>query len=309
MNSRFNVLLFYKYTKISDPEEFRVEHLKLCEKLKLKGRIIIASEGINGTVEGTIKNTEKYIKTLTKDERFSDIHFKKSIGDGKAFPKLSIKVREEIVSAHLNNDKNPKKLTGNYITPEQLHGLIHSEKKFFIIDMRNDFEHAVGYFKNSILAPFKNFRDLPMVLPVLDSLKNETIITVCTGGVRCEKASGFLIQSGFREVYQLFGGIVSYMEKYPNEDFLGTLYTFDGRVTMGFNLAAPEHVIVGKCKFCKGSAEKYYDCKNIHCKRKRHFISCDKCIDKNIGFCNQICQKSSNLESILQPSSRIYFGI
>lgn len=286
----YQILLYYKYVKVTDPEEFKAEQHKLCEDLKLTGRIIVACEGINGTVEGLKNDTEKYIKFLTKDKRFSDIHFKKSIGDGKSFPKLSIKVRDEIVSAHLGNDINPAVVTGKYITPEELHSWINKRKKFFLVDMRNDYEHAVGYFENSLLAPFSNFRDLPKVLPVLNSLKGETIVTVCTGGVRCEKASGFLLQNGFKEVYQLYGGIVSYMEKYPNEDFLGSLYVFDGRVTIGFNLNDKKHVIVGKCKFCGNPAEKYFDCKNIYCKGKRHFISCEACINKNLGYCSKTCE-------------------
>lgn len=289
----FQVLLYYKYVEIENPGKFWSEHKKLCEALGLKGRIIIAKEGINGTVEGTLKNTEKYIKSLRSHLSGVKLNFKKSVSDGKAFPKLSIKVRDDIVSSAISDLKlNPMKVTGKYITPEELHNWIHSKKKFFIVDMRNDYEQAVGYFANSMLAPFKNFRDLPKVLPLLKDIKGESIITVCTGGVRCEKASGFLIENGFNSVYQLEGGIVSYMEKYPNEDFLGKLYVFDGRVTMGFNLDDPKHKIVGKCKFCKGNAEDYYDCKYLHCRGKRHFIACKACIEKMQGFCSNECTVS-----------------
>jgi UPF0176 protein len=286
----YQILLYYQYADITDPEQFFREHKALCEKLGLKGRIIVAKEGLNGTVEGLVKDTEEYIKKLQKDSRFKNTHFKKSAGTGDVFPKLNIKVRNEIVSSYQGNNLDPNKVSGQYITPEELYGWIHSDKKFFIVDMRNDYEQAVGYFNNSLLAPFGNFRDLPKVLPVLESLKGQTIVTVCTGGVRCEKASGFLLQNGFNDVYQLYGGIVSYMEKYPNEDFLGSLYVFDGRVTMGFNLDDPSHVVVGKCKFCVNPAEKYFDCKNIYCEGKRHFISCKSCIEKNFGFCSEVCK-------------------
>ncbi len=286
----FQVLLYYKYIDIDDPKRLLEEQKALCEELGLKGRIIIAKEGINGTVEGTIKNTEEYIRFMSGDLRFKNMHFKKSAGTGKAFPKLSIKFRDDIVSSSIMDFKlNPSLVTGKYITSEELHGWIHSEKQFYIVDMRNDYEQAVGYFKNSLLAPFENFRDLPKVLPILKNLKGKTIVTVCTGGVRCEKASGFLIKNGFKDVYQLDGGIVSYMEKYPNEDFLGSLYVFDGRITMGFNMDDPKHQIIGKCKFCLNPAEKYFDCKNLYCEGKRHFISCDSCIEKNLGFCSNAC--------------------
>lgn len=268
-------------------------HRALCESLNLKGRIIIASEGINGTVEGTVENTQKYIKAMTSDKKFKDIHFKKSKGNGNSFPKLNIKVREEIVASYLDKtDKpiNPREITGKYITPEELHTWINSDKKFFIVDMRNDYETQVGYFENSIKAPFKNFRDMHSVLPILKDLENETIVTVCTGGVRCEKASGFLVANGFKNVYQLQGGIVSYMEKYPNEDFLGKLYVFDGRVTVGFNIEDPKHKIVGKCAVCSKPADTYYDCINIHCPGHRHFINCDKCLKQNKGYCSTCIQ-------------------
>jgi UPF0176 protein len=302
MNKKI-VLLYYKYIQINDPYKLLEEQTKLCQQLNLKGRIIVSNEGINGTVEGSLDDTEEYIRFMIKDLRFRNMHFKKSVGDGEAFPKLSIKVRDEIVSAHLGNDINPQVVTGKYISPEELHSWIHSKRRFFIVDMRNDYEQAVGYFNNSLLAPFTNFRDLPKVLPLLKKLKDETIVTVCTGGVRCEKASGFLVENGFKEVYQLYGGIVSYMEKYPNEDFLGSLYVFDGRVTMGFNLDSPKHIIVGKCKFCTKPAEKYFDCQNLYCKGKRHFISCQSCIEKSKGFCSMSCQKfgkNTTLELPLQ---------
>lgn len=292
IDHNFQILLFYIYTEIKSPKKFLESHRKLCQSLNLKGRIIVASEGINGTIEGTIKATESYVGFMNKDLRFKNTHFKKSISNGKAFPKLSIKLRDDIVSSSIKDlNLDPNKAAGKYITPEELHDWIHSNKKFFIVDMRNDYEQAVGYFENSLLAPFKNFRDLPKILPILEDLKDETIVAVCTGGVRCEKASGFLIRNGFKNVYQLHGGIVSYMEEYPNEDFLGKLYVFDGRVTMGFNLDDPKHKVIGVCKFCKGPAEDYYDCKNIPCKRKRHFISCQSCIKEYKGYCSIDCQR------------------
>lgn len=286
MKDKFQILLFYKYTNVDDPQGLANDQKKLCEELNLKGRIIIAKEGINATVEGLRIDTEKYIKEISQDPCFTNIDFKKSAGTGKAFPKLSIKVREEIVSGHLKDvDVNPNQITGKYLSPEQLHKWIHSNMEFYIVDMRNDYEQATGYFKDSILPSLTNFRDLPKVIPLLKDLKDRTVVTVCTGGVRCEKASGFLLKNGFTDVYQLYGGIVSYMEKYPNEDFLGKLYVFDSRVTVGFNTDSKNHKVVGKCAICKNPADTYYDCKNIYCEGKRHFVSCGICIKKQDGYC------------------------
>lgn len=288
----YQVLLYYKYIDIDNPVELQKSQKELCEKLGLKGRIILAHEGINGTLEGTKDNTEEYVKALLSDSRFSDVHMKRSVGTGSAFPKLSIKVRDEIVSAHLGeNDVNSAITTGKHLKPEELHEWYLSGKEFYIVDMRNDYEQKVGHFKDSILAPLSNFRDLPKVIPVIESLKNKTILTVCTGGVRCEKASGFLVKNGFTDVYQLYGGIVSYMEKYPNVDYLGKLYVFDGRIVMGFNLDDPKHTIVGKCDKCGKPSDNYIDCYNPKCnKPTRHFICCKDCIEGGEAYCSEECK-------------------
>lgn len=296
----YEILLFYKYTPIADPEKLAHAQRELCEALSLKGRLIFANEGINITLEGKMSDTARYLETLLSDQRFSDIHVKRSLGSGSAFPKLSIKVRSEIVSAHLNdNDVSPSEITGKYLFAEDLHAWIHSKKEFYIIDMRNDYEHKVGYFAGSILPPLKNFRDLPKILPQLEHLKDKTIVTVCTGGVRCEKASGFLVRHGFKDVYQLFGGIVTYMEKYPNEDFKGLLYVFDGRVTMGFNVDDPQHEIVGRCELCGAPSERYIDCNYVHCRGKRHILCCEECLkSKDKGYCSPDCARCDSEKSL-----------
>lgn len=274
----YKIILFYKYTHIENPEALLKEQKALCQKLNLKGRGIIASEGINATFEGLEENIIKYIEELKPDERLKDIHFKISEGTGNAFPKLSIKVRNEIVAGRLGaDDIDPSQMTGKYLQAEELHEWINSNKKFFIVDMRNDFEQRVGYFENSILPGFASFADLPKSLEVLKDLKNETIVTVCTGGVRCEKASGFLVKYGFKNVYQLYGGIVTYMEKYPGEDFKGSLYVFDNRLVMGFNMDDPQREVVGRCVKCNAPSENYINCSDDFC--HRHFIACLKCLD------------------------------
>ena len=285
----YQILLYYKYTQIENPIHEMREQRRLCEKLGLIGRIIIATEGINGTVEGLVSNTEKYIEEMSKDPRFSDIQWKKSVGIGEAFPKLSVKVREEIVSMHLHeNDIKPWSVTGKYLAPEELHEWFATKQEFFIVDMRNDYEHQSGYFEGSILPPLTNYRDLPKLLPLLKDLENKKIVTVCTGGVRCEKASGFLVNNGFSDVYQLQGGIVSYMEKYPNEHFKGKLYVFDQRILMGFNTDKVEHQVVGKCEKCEAKSEHYINCDTIGC--HRHFILCESCIEKYGQICPLGCQ-------------------
>ncbi len=297
------ILLYYKYTNIVDPDEFCEDQLLLCKQLGLKGRIIIAPEGINGTVEGLDENTQKYINEITRDPRFADINFKRSPGTGNAFPKLSVKARSEIVSAHLGDDDvNPAQITGKYLPAEDLHDWIHNGKEFYIVDMRNDYEHAVGFFKNSILPPLGHFRDLPKILPKLEHLKNKTVVTVCTGGVRCEKASGFLVKHGFKDVYQLHNGIVSYMEKYPDEDFAGKLYVFDGRVTMAFSNPEKKHEIVGRCRKCHVPNENFVNCLLPTC--HDHFICCAKCLNKKgEAFCSWRCALMQKFKLLISSIS------
>jgi UPF0176 protein len=278
--SIYRVLLFYKYVHVPIPELIKKEQLKLCQNLNLKGRIIIAEEGINGTLEGLVSDTSKYIAFMKKSDLFGDIKFKKSEGTGEAFSKLSVKVRQEVVTAKVKID--PTKVTGKYISADELYQWFKEKKEFYIVDMRNDYEYQSGYFENFIPSGIHNFYDLPDVLPRLNHLKNKTIVTVCTGGIRCEKASGFLLTNGFEDVYQLEGGIQTYMEKYPNEHFLGKLYVFDNRLTLGFNTDDPDHKIVGRCLHCGVACDSYVNCEYDIC--HFHYISCKNCIDKELGL-------------------------
>lgn len=278
--SNYQTLLYYKFTKITNPEAMMTSQKVLCDSLELKGRIILSLEGINGTIEGTPENTQKYIDALVSYPEFKDTVFKKSVSNGKNFPKMSIKARDEIVTTGLpyHEDLGPLTgLTGKYITADQLHALYQSNEEFYIIDMRNDYEFEIGHFRNSIIPKaFQNFKDLPNILPEIQHLKDKKVITVCTGGIRCEKASGFLMYHGFTNVYQLQDGIVTYIEKYPNENFLGKLYVFDKRLFMGFNTDSPKHIVVGKCKYCEVESERIIDYRDTTGVRY-HGIVCDKC--------------------------------
>jgi UPF0176 protein len=290
MKNNHQVLLYYKYVPIADPVTLMNEQRAFCLEHNLKGRIIIANEGINGTVEGLLSDTEAYVSMMTQDERFTDIDWKRSEGTGSAFPKLSVKVRPEIVTSGVAG-LDPRTHTGKYLTAEELHQWFVDGKEFYVVDMRNDYEYISGFFDKTIFSDFKNFKDLPSILPKLSHLKSKTIVTVCTGGVRCEKASGFLVTNGFHDVYQLLNGIQTYMEKYPNEHFKGKLYVFDNRLTVGFNTNDEKHVIVGSCTRCGKPSDNYVNCADPAC--HKHCICCTDCLDKETGlyFCNDHCKE------------------
>lgn len=287
----YQVLLYYKYVSIDVPEKVLIQQRELCERLGLRGRIIIAHEGINGTVEGTVENTEQYIEEMNTSEYFQGISYKKSEGVGNSFPKLSVKVRPEIVTTKIVG-LDPKKETGKYLTADELHTWYEEKREFYLVDMRNDYEYISGFFENFIPSGMHNFYDLSDVLPKLAHLKNKTVVTVCTGGIRCEKASGFLVASGFKDVYQLKDGIQTYMEKYPNKHFKGKLYVFDKRLTVGFNTGSEEHEIVGTCFHCGKPSDRYTNCEYNLC--HYHYICCAECVDKETGltFCKAECKKT-----------------
>jgi UPF0176 protein len=159
--------------------------------------------------------------------------------------------------------------------------------------MRNDYEIASGKFPNTVNPGLQNSRDLPQALPKLEPLKNKKVVTVCTGGIRCEKMSAYLLSNGFEDVYQLEDGIHGYMEKYPGKDFLGTLYTFDQRHTMDFG---GDRQVIGICKLCTAKTENYVDCANLNC--HIHFLACNNCTDENgIGYCSTTCIDKMQVEA------------
>lgn len=273
----YEILLYYLYTNVEDPEALRIEQLELCETLNLKGRIIIGREGVNGTVGGLRADTQAYVDACTTHPLLRDMQFKRSEGIENAFPKLNIKVRPEIVNAKLGKDDlHPNEITGVHLSPDDLHQWYQNNEDFVVIDMRNSYEYELGRFKGSVDPGMRRFEDLPKKMPELEQFKDKKVLTVCTGGVRCEKASGYLVKKGFTDVYQLDGGMVSYMEKYPGENFEGSLFVFDGRKTMHFNGDA--HIPVAHCAHCGQMSERFKNCKDPFCNRKH--VACETCVPR-----------------------------
>jgi UPF0176 protein len=224
------VLLYYKFVEISNPQEVADWQRALCQRLSLKGRILVGVEGINGTVAGEREAIEEYKKEVWANSYFFDLIFKESQADGNPFPKLKVKVRAEIISIH--HEKVTVAERAPYISPDQLEKLFASDEEFYIVDTRNNYESIEGTFEGAITPNIEHFRHLSKEVDSLKSLKNKKIVTCCTGGIRCEKASALLRQEGFSEVYQLEGGIVSYIMKYPNSHYKGDMYVFDDRMRL-----------------------------------------------------------------------------
>ena len=283
----FQVLLFYNYVTIENPPAFAAWVKARAEEKGLTGRVIIAEEGINATLEGETSQTEQMAKDLHADPRFADMNIKRSVGTGTSFPDLSVKVRRELVGTRFSQaDADPRVRTAPHLPPEELRAMYERNDDFVVVDMRNSFEFVSGHFKNSVDPGMRASRDLKDVIVKLEKYKDKKIVTVCTGGIRCEKMSAYLLSKGFKNVHQLENGIHAYMEKYPGKDFLGTLYTFDERVDMHFG---GEREIVGACHLCHAKTERYTHCKNDEC--HLHMLVCEACNQTTpIITCSRRCR-------------------
>jgi len=264
----YRVLLYYKYVHIDNPEEFTKQHLKFCKDLGLKGRILIAEEGINGTVSGTIEQTDIYMNTMKQDPRFSDMVFKIDEHDGHAFKKMHVRHRPELVTLRLEDDVNPNETTGKYLSPKEFYEEMQKENTI-VIDARNDYEYDLGHFRGAIRPDIKSFRELPQwIRENKHLLEGKRILTYCTGGIRCEKFSGWLLKEGFSDVGQLHGGIVTYGKdpEVQGELWDGKCYVFDERIAVPIN--RKEHVIVGRDYFTGEPCERYVNCANPECNKQ-----------------------------------------
>lgn len=285
----FQTILFYQYVTIPDPAALRDTLFHRAHALDLRGRILIAEEGINGTVEGAPAAITRFIELLHSYPFFATMSIKTSDTDGTTFPKLSVRVRKEIVGTQFPVHIDPRTKTAPRIDPQTLHEWYRTNKDFTIIDMRNDYEFASGHFRGSVNPGLDNSRDLPQAMDRLTPYKDKTVLTVCTGGVRCEKMSAYLLDAGFNEVYQLEDGMHGYMQQYPGQDFLGTLYTFDQRVTMDFG---GDREVIGRCRRCDATTEQYINCAYDPC--HLHFLICTDCQTKNIAHCSEACAMAAD---------------
>ncbi|GKU84557.1 rhodanese-related sulfurtransferase [Niallia sp. NCCP-28] len=264
----YRVLLYYKYVIIENPEEFTMEHLAFCKELGLLGRILVSKEGINGTVSGTLEQTEKYMEALREDPRFYDMIFKIDEAEGHAFKKMHVKHKKELVNLSLEKDIDPLQLTGKHLKPIEFFEQLQNPDTV-VIDARNDYEFDLGHFRGAIKPEIETFRELPQwIQENREMLEGKKILTYCTGGVRCEKFSGWLIREGFEDVSQLDGGIVTYGKDPEVQGKLwdGQCYVFDERISVPVNKV--EHVVVGKDIFTGEPCERYVNCANPECNRK-----------------------------------------
>lgn len=273
------VLLYYRFTPIADPEAVRLWQRALCEQLGLTGRILISRHGINGTVGGPMDACRRYVRATREFPGFRGMDVKWSSGTGDDFPRLSVKVRDEIVTFgapdELEVSSDGVVGGGQHLKPGELHRLVEERDDVVFFDGRNRFEAEIGRFRGAIVPDVETTRDFVELLDsgAYDHLKDTPIVTYCTGGVRCEVLSSLMRKRGFGEVYQLEGGIVRYGESFGNAGLWeGSLYVFDERQTMTFGADAS---VLGACTACGAPTGGMGNCRLASCRKQ--VPTCDAC--------------------------------
>lgn len=291
-----NVLLYYCYTHIDDTERYLNEHKNFCEKYDLTGRIIIAEEGLNGTVSGPENDCIKYMEFVKNDSRFMKVDFKIDSCEEHLFPKMSIKIKPYLIRLN-GGDLDPTVDTGTHLSPIEFYNMMQDDDSI-VLDVRSNYEHYIGKFKNSITLDIDKFYHFPDKIkqhPLYLNSENrdKKILTCCTGGIKCETASAYLKKIGFKNVYQLHGGIIKYGIENKGKDFDGKCYVFDGRITKNINIINPENIT--KCHICRIDCDTMVNCMNALC--DKHITMCKNCHSKVNGCCSTQCMHSEKMRS------------
>lgn len=281
---------FYKYFHLDDPQQFRDElYIKFYE-IDVFGRVYIASEGINGqiSVPESKKNTFKEI-LYNAHPQLNGIRLNEALdNDGKSFWVLRMKVRKKIVADGIDDQTFDPSKTGKYLTAKEFNKL-SDQADTIVVDMRNSYEYEVGHFNNAIEIPSVTFRDqLPMAVDMLQNHKDKNIIMYCTGGIRCEKASAYMLHNGFKNVYHVEGGIIEYVRKAREESlpvkFIGKNFVFDER--LGERVTDD---VIAKCYQCGEPSDRHTNCANQECHDL--IIQCERCAKEYNGCCTQECKQ------------------
>ena len=293
-NEKFNRITasFYKYVPISKPEEFRDNLFLLFDEMLIFGRIYVSKEGVNAQLSIPQKNWDLFLLTINKTKEIRNVDIKKALIEGISFYKLTIRVRKELVAYGLNNNEYDMNRVGKHLNSADYNTVIQNNKTI-VVDMRNYYESEVGRFDNAIIPDVETSKELlPEVKNMLKGKEDEKILLYCTGGIRCEKASSYLIKNGFKDINQLQGGIIQYAhdmkQKSLESKFKGKNFVFDNR--LGERVTKD---IISKCHICESSCDTHTDCKNDACNIL--FIQCKSCDKKYNGCCSADCKHFASL--------------
>ncbi|HMB59163.1 MAG TPA: rhodanese-related sulfurtransferase [Xanthomonadales bacterium] len=265
------VAAFYKFVALPDYHELRGPLQQRCEDLGLMGSILLAEEGINGTVSGPESGVRRMFERLRQDQRLSDLHYKESWAGEQPFYRMKVRLKKEIVSLGVPG-LDPAKNVGEYVQPQDWNELIQ-RKDVRLIDTRNHYEYHLGTFKGAEDPNTESFRDFPQwANEHLDPEKDEHVAMFCTGGIRCEKATSYLLDQGFKHVYHLDGGILNYLETMDANESLwqGDCFVFDNRVTVDHDLSEGDFEVCPACRMPLTEADRESPLFELH-------VSCPRC--------------------------------
>ena len=277
------VIIFYKFVPIVDPQTTMFWQRNLCERLGLKGRVLLSPHGINATLGGPVDVLKQYVKEMNIHPKFKKTVYKWSAGSADDFPRLSVKVKDEIVNFgvadELRVDDQGVVGGGKHLKPGGLHKLMKKKgDEVIFYDGRNAYEAKIGRFKDAVVPNVETSRDFVRDIEEgeIAQHKDKPIVTYCTAGIRCEILSALMKSRGYQEVYQMDGGIVKYGERYKNSGFWeGKLYVFDGRMVTSFDESAED---IGDCVHCAGKTSHFVNCINKQCNKL--ILVCGNCVDE-----------------------------
>ena len=247
--SQFVVAALYKFVTLNDYQQMREPLLHHCNEAGVKGSLLLASEGINGTIAGSREGIDRVINYLKADPRLAELEHKESFDDKQPFYRMKVKLKKEIVTMGVDGI-DPNLVVGTYVKPKDWNDII-SDPEVVLLDTRNDYEVAIGTFKGAVDPSTESFREFPgYVRENYDPSKHKKVAMFCTGGIRCEKASAFMLKEGFEEVYHLEGGILKYLEEVPQQQSLweGECFVFDNRVAVNHQLEKGQYDMCHGCR-------------------------------------------------------------
>lgn len=302
-----HIILYYYFTPISEPKRFCQLHKRTCQLLNLKGRVYVAREGINGTLAGLPEDIALYKEYLRALPGFENTAFKDDTHDSMPFAKLIVKTRPEIVTLKSDIPVDPTKQHGKYLEPEEWRQLLESQEDFTLLDVRNDSETKIGHFEGAVKPEVNNFYDFPQWLDQAKLDKNKKVLMYCTGGIRCEKFSLLMQKKGFKDVYQLHGGILNYAKQVGDAHYKGKCFVFDDRLSVPVEKNQKEPL--ARCEITGQPCDSYLNCANMDCNRL--FICSEEGAQKYQGCCSEKCmnvkrRRPFDPENIYAPSLKWY---
>lgn len=297
--SPFFVLAYYYFTPISDPHQEVLAHKDFFKERNITSRIYISEQGINGQMSGAREDAEAYMNWLHANPLFENMPFKIHPHHENVFPRQTVKYRKQLVALDEEVDMNQ---IGEHVSPERWKELLENEQKPLLLDVRNEYEWKVGRFEGAECPPCDTFREFK---EYAENLKEQVdpqktpVMMYCTGGIRCELYSSLLIKEGFKDVYQLDGGVINYGLKQGSDHWLGKLFVFDDRLTV--SISDEPTPVIGQCHHCQTPIESYYNCANMDCNHL--YLCCPNCLKEFAGCCCKTCQEAPRVRPYHQQDA------